>query len=122
MHQAYYQKVGTVRVALHLKCQRFYFLINYLGGFKYAETVGLTSFEARKPRSIEKDTILALASSTKLMTAICTLQCVERGLLVLDQDVSPLLPEVGKIGIIPVFDDVTGRSVTTLLTRHVTLR
>ena len=71
---------------------------------------------------MEGDTILALASSTKLMTAICALQCVERGLLVLDQDVSQLLPEVGKLGILTGFDDVTGQPVTTPLTKHITLR
>ena len=71
---------------------------------------------------MEEDTILALASCTKLMTAISALQCVERGLLVLDQDVSPLLPEVGEFGILTGFDDATGQPVTTPLTKHVTLR
>ena len=71
---------------------------------------------------MDKDSVLALASCTKLMTAIYALQCVERGLLILDQDVKPLLPEVGKFGIITSFDDSTGQPVTTPITKPVTLR
>ena len=71
---------------------------------------------------MEQDTVLALASCTKLMTAICALQCVERGLLFLDHDVTGLLPEVGKFGIMTGFDDTTGQPITTPNTKRATLR
>lgn len=49
----------------------------------------------------------AIASMTKLMTSIAVLQCVEDGLLDLDADVKPLLPQIGKYGVISSFDDTT---------------
>ena len=42
---------------------------------------------------------------TKLLTAVAVMQCVEQGTLNLDKDVRPLLPEMGKYGIITGFDD-----------------
>ena len=71
---------------------------------------------------MELDTVLALASSTKLMTAIAALQCVERGLLHLDVDVSPVLPEIGIYGIITGFNDATGQPNTVSDTKPVTVR
>ena len=71
---------------------------------------------------MELDTIFMLASCTKLMTAISALQCVERGLLSLDEDVTMVLPEVGKFGIITGFDDVQSRSITVPNKEPVTLR
>lgn len=46
-----------------------------------------------------------MASMTKLMTSVAVLQCVEQGKLDLDADVRPLLPEMGKYGVITSFDD-----------------
>ena len=68
------------------------------------------------------DSILALASCTKLMTAIAALQCVEKGLLNLDDDVVHLLPEVGSFGIITGFNESTGDPITIPKTNPVTLR
>lgn len=42
---------------------------------------------------------------TKLMTSVAVLQCVEQGKLDLDKDARPLLPEMGKYGVITGFDD-----------------
>lgn len=39
------------------------------------------------------DTVFWLASFTKLMTAIAVMQCVEKGLLKLDEPVGKILPE-----------------------------
>lgn len=66
--------------------------------------------------------MLALASCTKLMTAISAVQCVERGLLALDEDVSRLLPEIGKYGIITGFDDATGQPIVSQKKKQITLR
>ena len=51
-------------------------------------------------KPIEPDTVLAMASCTKLMTAISVLQCVERGLFQLDEDVGHILPELKSVEII----------------------
>jgi CubicO group peptidase (beta-lactamase class C family) len=39
------------------------------------------------------DTVVSLASSTKLFTSIAAMQCVERGLIGLDEGVGRILPE-----------------------------
>ena len=93
-----------------------------IGDFEYAKTLGVRSLKPGNHKPIELDTVLALASCTKLMTAISVLQCVERGLLNLDEDVSPILPEVGKYGIITDFDDVAGQPILVKNMKQVTLR
>lgn len=45
------------------------------------------------------------------MTSVAVLKCVELGILNLDQDVRPLLPELGKHGIIHSFDDDKNEAV-----------
>lgn len=45
-----------------------------------------------------------LASCTKLMTSIAALQCVERGLINLDEDVSPILTELKDVKILSGFE------------------
>ena len=61
-------------------------------------------FRSTKPENaakpMEPDTVLAMASCTKLMTAISVLQCVERGLFDLDEDVARVLPELKDVEII----------------------
>jgi CubicO group peptidase (beta-lactamase class C family) len=42
------------------------------------------------------DTLTSLASSTKLFTSIAAMQCVERGLIGLDDDISLVLPEFAR--------------------------
>lgn len=41
---------------------------------------------------------------TKLMTAVAALQCVQEGLVNLDEDCSKYLPSIGKYGIMTGFD------------------
>lgn len=85
--------------------------------------MGIRTLEPEdSPKAMETDTVLALASCTKLMTAIATLQCVERGLFHLDVDVSYVLPEMGNLGIITGFDDATGQPVTVSNTKPITVR
>jgi|TARA_R110002003_G_scaffold702_7_gene21143 CubicO group peptidase (beta-lactamase class C family) len=48
---------------------------------------------------------------TKLMTAVAALQCVEAGLVTLDEDVSKHMPSIGKYGIITGFDDAKNEAV-----------
>jgi len=71
---------------------------------------------------MQLDSVLAVASFTKLMTVIAVLQCVERGQLNLDADVAPILPEVGKYGVITSFDDAKKEPVLTPKASYITLR
>lgn len=43
--------------------------------------------------AIDENTVLWMASVTKLMTSVAAMQCVERGLISLDENLEPLLPE-----------------------------
>ncbi|KAH9904535.1 beta-lactamase/transpeptidase-like protein [Xylariomycetidae sp. FL2044] len=51
------------------------------------------------------DTVMELTSASKLPTSIAGLQLVERGLVTLDQDLSPLLPSLARQGILVSIDD-----------------
>lgn len=55
------------------------------------ESVDPASPRVDKPLTV--DSCMWVASCTKLMTAIAALQCVEKGLLTLDDDISEVLPE-----------------------------
>lgn len=63
------------------------------GSFTYEHAVGT-----------RPDAVFFLASSTKLLTSIAALQCVERGLFGLDQDVASQLPELAEQPILKGFD------------------
>jgi CubicO group peptidase (beta-lactamase class C family) len=55
------------------------------------------------------------------MTSIAALQCVEKGKLQLDEDVTPILPELKNIDILKGFDD-EGKPITVKATKMITLR
>jgi CubicO group peptidase (beta-lactamase class C family) len=71
---------------------------------------------------MQLDSVLAIASCTKLMTEIAVLQCVERGQLDLDADVAPILPEAGKHGVITGFDDDKNEALLVPKDGPITLR
>lgn len=49
-----------------------------------------------------------MASCTKVLTTIAVMQCVEKGLLALDDDVTSVLPEVKDLPILLGFDEEKG--------------
>ena len=59
---------------------------------------------------ITPDTIFRLSSSTKLFTAVAALQCIERGLITLDEPVTTVLPEFANKQIITFEPDHTTNS------------
>lgn len=74
---------------------------------------------SRQPLSI--DAIMGLASCTKLLTSVAAMQCVERGLWKLDDDIAPILPELAKLEILTGFD-AAGKPITTQRKNPITLR
>ena len=54
--------------------------------------------DAAKARPWEEDTIINVFSTTKIMVTICTLMCVDRGLLDLDAPVAKYWPEFAQNG------------------------
>lgn len=58
---------------------------------------------------LREDTVLKLASATKLITSIALLQCIEKGLIELDEPLNAILPEFdGK----EILTDVSGSDFT----------
>ena len=66
--------------------------------------------------------MLSIASCTKLFTAIAALQCVEQGLLALDDDVAGVLPELASLDIIDGFDEKANKPLLRPKTKPITLR
>ncbi|KAJ6027067.1 hypothetical protein N7499_005174 [Penicillium canescens] len=65
--------------------------------------------------------IMAIASMTKLLTSIAALQLVERQLVHLDQDISPLVPTLAAQEVLTGWD-TTGRYITQKRKNVITLR
>lgn len=63
-----------------------------------------------------------IASCTKLMTTVAAMQCVERGLLSLDSDITDVLPEFKGIQILKGFDESTGKPILVDSKKTITLR
>jgi len=72
--------------------------------------------------SIDFDTTFIFASCTKLMTSIAALQCVERGQIGLDDDVSQTLTELKDIQVLTGFDEGTGNPISKKAENKITLR
>lgn len=72
--------------------------LNYLKAF------GQTSCDPDSA-PLATDATLYLFSATKLFTAVAALQCVDRGLVSLDEDVSRILPELKQPNVLKGWDD-----------------
>ncbi|XDG02762.1 hypothetical protein ABKA04_002377 [Annulohypoxylon sp. FPYF3050] len=80
------------------------------GNILYSKSLGNASIKQGRDLPFADDTVCGVASLSKLMTSVATLQCVEDGILELDRDVRPLLPEMGKYGIITGFHESKSES------------
>ncbi len=65
---------------------------------KYVIDIWAGYADAAKTRPWERDTIINVYSTTKVMTVLCTLMCVDRGLLDLDAPVAKYWPEFAQAG------------------------
>ena len=70
------------------------------GSFKYEKAFKGQNLQDSADNNFELDSVLRVFSCTKLLTTIAALQCIERGLIGLDDDVSELLPELGKLKVL----------------------
>jgi CubicO group peptidase (beta-lactamase class C family) len=68
------------------------------------------------------DSTFELASCTKLITTIAALQCVERGQIGLDDDLSPTLVELREARIITGFEEGTEKPIFKKVDNIITLR
>ena len=95
-------RAGLPNVLLR-KCQQV--LTIHPGTFNYAETFGYAGL-APNYKPLQLDSTFYVASCTRLMTTICALQCVEKGLFSLDssEDVKRPIPEMAGAEILTGFD------------------
>jgi len=91
------------------------------GQIRYLKAEGFTSVEPAAARPILPDSTFWIASFTKLLTTVAALQCVEKGLLSLDGDVSGILPEWKSPDILTGFD-AEGEPMLKKATKKITLR
>ena len=73
------------------------------GGIVYSAAFGSREFE--KAPAMELDTVVWIASMTKLITSIAALQLVEQGRIGLDEPVGACVPEVAAAAVLEGFDD-----------------
>jgi len=88
------------------------------GKFKYEKAFGLKS----STKKIGVDSTFIMASCTKLMTSISALQCVERGQIGLDDDVSTVLTELKDIQILTGFKEGTEEPIFKKAENKITIR
>ncbi|OBT71565.1 hypothetical protein VF21_09579 [Pseudogymnoascus sp. 05NY08] len=88
------------------------------GKFKYEKAFGMKS----PGEKIDINATFILASCTKLMTTIAAMQCVERGQIQLDDDVSTVLTELKDIQILTGFNEETNEPTFTPAKNKITLR
>ncbi|OKL59538.1 hypothetical protein UA08_04991 [Talaromyces atroroseus] len=70
------------------------------GTFNYSNVFGARSLEHPRSEPLSVDATMWIASCTKLFTSIAILQCVERGLFTLDEDVRHVLTELNDIDVL----------------------
>ena len=75
------------------------------GSFQYGKTFGVQSFGDDAKQPMRMDSVLWIASCTKLMTSIAVMQLIERGRITLEDDVSSVLPELASLEILTGFDE-----------------
>ena len=94
------------------------------GDFNYTGVFGKRSVkdsESAKNGPMALDTVMRIASSSKLVTSIAAMQCVERGLLTLDTDVAEWIPEAVEQKLLTAFD-AEGKPVLETPKEAITLR
>ncbi|KAH7345876.1 beta-lactamase/transpeptidase-like protein [Pyrenochaeta sp. MPI-SDFR-AT-0127] len=91
------------------------------GGFRYAKSFGKTSMKEENAKPLQLDTVMWVASCTKLMTSLCAMQLVERGLVNLDEPVYKHIPELESFPVLKGFEE-DGKPIEEKHTKPITLR
>jgi CubicO group peptidase (beta-lactamase class C family) len=87
----------------------------------WTKSFGAVSIE-EGAADMKDDTLMWVASCTKLMTTVAVMQCVEKGLFTLDEDISRILPEWKSPDILTGFEEKTGEPILRKATKVITLR
>ena len=90
------------------------------GAIVYEKTFGLSDIETKK--SLDKNTIFAIASMSKLMTSVGALILFDRGLFTMNTELSTILPEFSNPDIFISFNKKTGRFKTKKADKPILMR
>ncbi|KAI4681346.1 uncharacterized protein J4E84_007582 [Alternaria hordeiaustralica] len=91
------------------------------GSFKYSKAFGRTSMNPSSAKPMDLNTMMWVASCTKLMTALCAMQLVERGHITLEEPVYTHIPELEVLNVLTGFTDA-GVPIEEKHTKPITLR
>jgi CubicO group peptidase (beta-lactamase class C family) len=89
-----------------------------LGETLYSKAFGNRTFGPTQNDSLQTDSILWIASLTKLVTSIACMIAVEQGLVTLDQNVREILPELKDVNLLLGFEE--GYTPRKPILKHVT--
>ncbi|KAF1915426.1 beta-lactamase/transpeptidase-like protein [Ampelomyces quisqualis] len=92
------------------------------GSFEYSKAFGTTSMKEGNAKPLGLDTIMWVASCTKLMTSICAMKLVEQGLVSLDEPIYKHIPELEAFTVVKAIEDGTGKPIEEKHTVPMTLR
>jgi CubicO group peptidase (beta-lactamase class C family) len=87
----------------------------------WTKSFGAVSIE-EGAAGMKNDAVMWGASCTKLMTTVAVMQCVEKGLFTLDEDISRILPEWKSPDILTGFEEKTGEPILRRATKVITPR
>jgi len=91
------------------------------GTLDIKERYGYLSTKPDSP-PVDLDSVMWIASCTKLVTSVAALQMVEKGLLDLDEDISRVLTEWKSPEILEGFEEGTGKPILRPAKNKITLR
>lgn len=109
---------STIDAAIESKqiCGGAAIAVSKTGETLFSKAFGKTSVDANaQPWAF--DSTFWIASSSKLLTAISVLQCVDKGLLKLDEDIETILPEFANAQVLTGFDDEGEPQLTPAVTK-----
>ncbi|THU80377.1 beta-lactamase/transpeptidase-like protein [Dendrothele bispora CBS 962.96] len=96
-------------------------LIDLSGTLDIKEHYGYLSTKPDSPRA-DFDSVMWIASCTKLVTSVAAMQIVEQGLVDLDEDISRVLTEWKNPEILEGFEEGTGKPILRRAKNKITLR
>ena len=93
----------------------------------YSKSFGSRTFDATRNEPLQTDSVLWIASLTKLVTSIACMIAVEKGLVTLDQNIRDIIPELKDVDQLVGFEDheigeVARKPILKKVTTPITLR
>ncbi|CAJ0549712.1 Ff.00g033250.m01.CDS01 [Fusarium sp. VM40] len=95
--------------------------INSKGDFAYSKALGQRTLVSGEKRPQQLDDLICLASATKIIATIASMQCVEDGLLTLQGDLSNVAPELTEKKVLTGFNAEDDTPVLEPAKRPITL-